>query len=100
MHYIQYLALTYKVSLRRLNDDDKLLKNKIFDKNYLLIIILYGTVMAIFSLSNTQNIVDTNIGYLLFIPLTGQMLHFYLDSFLWKFRDEHHRNVTLKYLKG
>ena len=24
MHYIQYLALTYKVSLRRLNDDDKI----------------------------------------------------------------------------
>ena len=56
--------------------------------------------MAILSLSNTQNILDINISYLLFIPLTGQILHFYLDSFLWKFREEHHRNVTLKYLKG
>jgi hypothetical protein len=100
MHYIQYLALTYKISLKRLNDDDKILKNKTFNKNYLLIIILYGVIMAIFSLSNTQNIFDTNIGYLLIIPLTGQILHFYLDSFLWKFREEHHRDVTLKYLKG
>tara|TARA_B100001057_G_scaffold410589_1_gene425776 strand:- start:1103 stop:1354 length:252 start_codon:yes stop_codon:yes gene_type:complete len=74
--------------------------DKIFDKNYLIVIIFYGVVMAILSLSNNQNIIDINISYLLFIPLTGQMLHFYLDSFLWKFREEHHRNVTLKYLKG
>ena len=100
MHYIQYLALTYKVSLRRLNDENQFLESKIFDKNYLIVIIFYGIVMAILSLSNTQNIIDVNISYLLFIPLTGQMLHFYLDSFLWKFREEHHRNVTLKYLKG
>jgi len=26
------------------------------------------------------------------------MLHFYIDSNLWKFSDSHHRDVTLKHL--
>ena len=36
---------------------------------------------------------------LIIIPIIGQMLHFYLDSQLWKFSDEHNRNNTLFYLK-
>ena len=36
---------------------------------------------------------------LIFIPITGQMLHFYLDSQLWKFSESHNRENILKYLK-
>ena len=35
---------------------------------------------------------------LLVIPLTGQILHFYLDAFLWKFSEKHNREVTLKHM--
>jgi len=35
---------------------------------------------------------------LILIPLIGQMLHFYIDSNLWKFSDKHHRDVTLKHI--
>ena len=36
---------------------------------------------------------------LIFIPILGQMLHFYLDSQIWKFSEKHNRENTLKYLK-
>ena len=35
---------------------------------------------------------------LIFIPILGQMLHFYIDSQIWKFREKHNREYTLKYL--
>ena len=35
---------------------------------------------------------------LLVIPITGQILHFYLDAFLWKFSTRHNREVTLKHI--
>ena len=35
---------------------------------------------------------------LILIPLIGQMLHFYLDGYLWKFSEPHNREQTLKYL--
>ena len=35
---------------------------------------------------------------LLVIPITGQILHFYLDAFLWKFSKKHNREVTLKHI--
>ena len=36
--------------------------------------------------------------HLLIIPITGQMLHFYLDSQLWKFSEKHNRENTLKHI--
>ena len=36
--------------------------------------------------------------HLIFIPITGQMLHFYLDSQLWKFSEQHNKEDILKYL--
>ena len=35
---------------------------------------------------------------LIVIPLVGQMIHFYLDTFLWRFQEQHHRDVTYKYI--
>ena len=35
---------------------------------------------------------------LLVIPITGQILHFYLDAYLWKFSIKHNREVTLKHI--
>ena len=36
---------------------------------------------------------------LIIIPIIGQMLHFYLDSQLWKFSEPHNRKTVLKYIK-
>ena len=41
---------------------------------------------------------DPLIKNLILIPITSQMLHFYLDSFIWKFSEEHNRKNTLKYI--
>ena len=65
--------------------------------NYLVIVFIYGLLMASLSFSNKLD--NQFFHNLLIIPLLGQMLHFYLDSLLWKFSDKHNREVTLKYLK-
>ena len=36
---------------------------------------------------------------LIIIPILGQMIHFYLDSQLWKFSEKHNRDNTLLHLK-
>ena len=54
--------------------------------------------MTLFSLIGKSKSISENLYFLLLIPITGQMLHFYIDSFIWRFSDEHNRNVTLKHL--
>ena len=96
MHYIQYIALTFKVEKERRNQiENKAVK---FNLNFIFIIIFYGVIMAVLSLSNNLN--HEIFKHLLFIPLLGQLLHFYLDGFLWRFSEPHHRNNTLKHLKA
>ena len=42
---------------------------------------------------------DSNMySSLIFIPILGQMLHFYIDSQIWKFREKHNREYTLSYI--
>ena len=43
---------------------------------------------------------ETQLQYLIIIPIIGQMLHFYLDSQLWKFSQKHNRNNTLIHLNN
>ena len=73
---------------------------KIFSKkimNYLTIIILYSIIMSIFSLQGKND--DIFLRNLIIVPIIGQMLHFYLDSQLWKFSEKHNRDNTLLHLK-
>ncbi len=100
MHYTQYLYLTYNVSDMRNKDDINIKnKNKFFSgriKNYIFIIILYSAFMTVLSLfGKYENSLMKN---LIIIPIIGQMLHFYLDSQLWKFSDKYNRDNTLVYL--
>lgn len=93
MHYTQYLYLTYKVYKGRRRENEQSLSIK---KNYyLIIIVFYGVIMSLLATSGKS----LNIENLILIPIIGQFLHFYIDSLLWKFSNEHHRNVTLKFLK-
>jgi len=96
MHYTQYLYLTNHVFKKRrdqLNDEEK--SNKYL--KYFFIIFVYSAIMSLLSLTGKYN--ESVLKYLLIIPITGQMLHFYLDSQLWKFSIEHNRKNILSHLK-
>lgn len=99
MHYTQYLYLTYNVNKMR-DQNANGAKKKFFSKksiNYLTIIIVYSIIMSILSLLGKYD--DVILKSLIIIPIIGQMLHFYLDSQLWKFSVKHNRDNTLSYLK-
>ncbi len=96
MHYTQYLYLTNKVYFARNTD---LNINSIFTflkSKYFLTIIIYTLTMSILSIFGKfdQNLLK----HLLIIPIIGQMLHFYLDSQLWKFSEKHNRENILKHI--
>ena len=99
MHYTQYLYFTYNVCKMR-NTESKVSEkvfftNKIY--NYLGIIIIYSIIMSLLSLFGKYD--GIYLRNLIIIPIIGQMLHFYLDSQLWKFSEKHNRDNTLAHLK-
>ena len=94
MHYSQYLFLTIKVinTRNKINIDGK--KNKM--NKFFSIIVIYSVIMSILSIFGKFE--TELLKNLIFIPITGQMLHFYLDSQLWKFSEKHNRENILKFL--
>ena len=93
MHFSQYLVLTYKITKNRELEIDQNKKNYYF----IFVIIFYSILMTTFSLSGAIN--SELIKNLIVIPITAQILHFYLDSKLWKFSESHNRSAVLHYLK-
>ena len=92
MHYTQYLYLTFKVYKGRK-------KNQTIETSkftYLWTILFYSTAMSFLSLLGKSS--NEILNFLIIIPIIGQMLHFYLDSQLWKFSEPHNRKNILKYL--
>ncbi len=94
MHYSQYLYLTSKVIKKRNNENDLNKNSKIF--SFLFVIFIYSLIMSVLSIFGKND--SEFLKSLIFIPITGQMLHFYLDSQLWKFSEQHNRENILKYL--
>ena len=94
MHYTQYLYLTHKVFKGRHQDQIIQTSKSI----YILAISMYAIVMAILSLFGKSS--NEILNFLIIIPIIGQMLHFYLDSQLWKFSKSHNRENTLKFIKS
>ena len=98
MHYSQYLVLTLKVHEGRKKDPENKMKSKnsfSYFSNFILIISIYGLVMSVLAFAPNY---DATLKNLIVIPLIGQMIHFYLDTFLWRFQEQHHRDVTYKYI--
>ena len=99
MHYTQYLYFTYNVcKMRDINFQET--KNTFFSKkilNYFIIIIFYSALMSALSLFGKYE--EIYLKNLIIVPILGQMLHFYLDSQLWKFSEKHNRDNTLLYIK-
>ena len=65
-------------------------------------LIIHNAEFDLGHLNNELSIFGKNDSVLLInliiIPITGQMLHFYLDSQLWKFSEDHNRENILKFL--
>ncbi len=96
MHYSQYLYLTNKVLNKRESKIQYSNKINIFKNKFVLTIITYSIVMSVLSIFGKND--SEFLSSLIIIPITGQMLHFYLDSQLWKFSESHNRENILKYL--
>ena len=96
MHYTQYLYLTYNVYSSRKSHLPLTNPTNFFNRNYIffIIIFVYSVFMTFFSFTN-----EFNFKNFILIPIIGQMLHFYLDSQLWKFSEKHNRDNTLMHLK-
>jgi len=94
MHYSQYLYLTTKVIKERSVENNSTKKSNFL--RFFSVVIIYSLIMSVLSIfgKNESEFLST----LIFIPITGQMLHFYLDSQLWKFSEQHNRENILKYL--
>lgn len=99
MHYTQYIYFTFNVCHLRNKDDISHKNETLFSKrikNYLFVVVIYSILMSILSSMGKYN--GDYLKNLIIIPIVGQMLHFYLDSQLWKFSESINRNNTLKYL--
>ena len=95
MHYSQYLFLTNRVMKKRTQNDKT--SDKKYFKRFWTLIIFYSICMSVFAILGKND--SDFLKNLIFIPITGQMLHFYLDSQLWKFSESHNRENILKHLK-
>jgi len=99
MHYSQYILITAKVYFGRKNSLNLFIPSKfiqLLKTKYFIVIFLYGILMALLSAFGKLN--NDILKNLIIIPILFQMLHFYLDSFLWKFSEKHNREATLSYL--
>lgn len=98
MHYTQYIYLTYNICTLRKKNQFENVSQTYSDKffNYFVIVFLYAFIMTGFSLLGKAE--DVYFRQLIIIPIIGQMLHFYLDSQLWKFSEKYNRDNTLSYL--
>ena len=97
MHYTQYLYLTSYVYNKR-NSVNLFSIGKKFFNNFTIVVILYSIIMTILSSLGFYN--NEILTKLIIIPIIGQMLHFYLDSQIWKFSIKNNRENVLKYLNG
>ena len=97
MHYTQYLYLTNHVHQSRTAiaiQNEQYKKKNIY--SFFIIIVIYSLIMTFFS---TMGKSDHNFyKELIIIPILGQMLHFYIDSQVWKFSEKHNRDNVLHHL--
>lgn len=95
MHYTQYLFLTHYVYRSRQIEINPSFKNFLFNR-YVITIIIYSSIMSVFSIFGKFD--SSFLNKLILIPIIGQIIHFYLDSQLWKFSEKHNRDNILKFI--
>ncbi len=100
MHYVQYIYITKSIFSRKFNTLTKAENKNIFrfisPKILFLYLFVYSILMIYFS--------NLNLDYkgekfgIYIIPIIFQLLHFYLDMFLWRFSNEHTKRNLSPYL--
>lgn len=96
MHFSQYLYLTNKVFNGRILNRENAIKKNNYLNYFIITIAIYGVFMALMSMTGGSSY--DSVKNLIIIPILGQMLHFYLDSQLWKFSVRHNRDNVLKFI--
>lgn len=103
MHWCQYLGLTLPIYLRKSQHEQRQGKSnlmiKISHTPWKLIGYLFGysTLMLMFYKWGVDwNTYDRS--FLVMIPMSFQLLHFYYDAFIWRFSDPHIRQEVGKYI--
>lgn len=99
MHYVQYLYLTHYVVNERSKSKENepgIYKKSFFFYKFIFVVSLYSIIMSVFLLLTKFS--NLSLQNLIIVPIIGQMLHFYLDSQLWKFSNEYNRENVLKYI--
>lgn len=99
MHYSQYLIMMLKITARKSTELSSKSQSSLQlpkFQNYVLLIFFYGVIATLLSTLSSSRI-DT-FSNLIIIPLLGQMLHFYLDGLIWKFKNKEMWNIHLKFL--
>ncbi len=103
MHWLQYLALTAPIYLRKSKERiilgnknlmSKIAKNKI--TLFIYLIIYAGLMVMLRQWNKGFNTFDYSI--LIIIPLSLQLLHFYYDGLIWRFSDPHIRKEIGSYV--
>lgn len=88
-HWCQYLAINYKIYFFR----EKVNNFKTF---LFFFIIIYALLMATLGVGV---FFDKNFfSLIVLVPLCNQFFHYYIDMFIWKFSDDHLKNVILRKL--
>ena len=100
MHYMQYIAITWSIFHRK-----ALKKDEVNDKNFvkiesikkiILYLLIYSSLMVYFSNLNIEY-KNEQIGIYL-IPIIFQLMHFYIDMFIWKFSNKHTKENLSPYI--
>ena len=99
MHYIQYIGLTWSIFQRK--SQQNISPDKNFNyfanlRNIIIILIVYASLMILCSNLNLS-LNEEKIGIYL-IPVFFQLIHFYIDMFIWRFSDNHTRENLIPFL--
>lgn len=80
MHWCQYIALTGKIYI--------LSSPRLFSWSNLLKFIFIGSYAFLFTYIDTNGGTSfQSLSYIVLIPLSLQLYHYYLDAFIWRFSD-------------
>jgi len=102
MHWMQYLAITIPLYLRKsekyVEKNKKSFVGRITSKSFNIIsfVIGYGALMVFLRQYETGLSYDYSTYFL--IPLCLRLLHFYYDSFIWRFSESHIQKQVGKFI--
>ena len=100
MHYVQYIYITKSILNRKFEvvfkSDGKNFFRFISPAILIFYLLSYAILMMYFS--------NLNLDYkgekfgIYIVPIIFQLLHFYLDMFIWRFSNEHTQKYLAPYL--